>query len=359
MTKYPRAALDPGYKVLRYLKAYPAVCWLYGVTEEESLVQGFSDASYAPESSRSHGAYLTMWGSAVVNWTSKRQAYMTTSTAEAELGSLHDAGLGAASLTPLIAEFLQGAATVSPEFLLTKGPAVTLFTDNSAAVAIVTLPGGSWRTRHLPIKAAWLKEQVSKGWGVEHMPGARLCADALTKALPKERFHMLLELCGLGNLPLRTLPGPLMGKYGEVMKRALAVLILAACIQSVEGEPTRQEEEEIAWVFWVIVGIAVVTVWELCKALLRRCRWGAPSGVSRDTNRGGSLPGSGESSRVREEPTCAGSDACADDVAFFVPAPGPASGSRGLYRGGWNRLRASAGSQLVVSRGMAWTNCPW
>ena len=170
---------------------------------------------------------------------------------------------------------------------------------------------------------------------------------------------MLLELCGLGNLPLRTLPGPLMGKYGEVMKRALAVLILAACIQSVEGEPTRQEEEEIAWVFWVIVGIAVVTVWELCKALLRRCRWGAPSGVSRDTNRGGSLPGSGESSRVREEPTCAGSDACADDVAFFVPAPGPASGSRGLYRGGWNRLRASAGSQLVVSRGMAWTNCPW
>ena len=227
-------------------------------------------ASYAPESSRSHGAYLTMWGSAVVNWTSKRQAYMTTSTAEAELGSLHDAGLGAASLTPLIAEFLQGTATVSPEFLLTKGPAVTLFTDNSAAVAIVTLPGGSWRTRHLRIKAAWLKEQVSKGWGVEHMPGARLCADALTKALPKERFHMLLELCGLGNLPLRTLPGPLMGKYGEVMKRALAVLM--------EGEPTRQEEEEIAWVFWVIVGIAVVTVWEALQGSAEEVQVGGPVG---------------------------------------------------------------------------------
>ena len=35
---------------------------------------------------------------------------------------------------------------------------------------------------------------------MSHLPGARLCADVLTKAVSRERFHLLLRLCELSSL---------------------------------------------------------------------------------------------------------------------------------------------------------------
>ena len=80
MTKYPAAAIERGLKVLRYLKAYPELCLKYGsapndkgpegvlkVERSEDLVEGYSDASFAPESSCSHGAFLTVWAGATIN----------------------------------------------------------------------------------------------------------------------------------------------------------------------------------------------------------------------------------------------------------------------------------------------------
>ncbi|OLP77141.1 Retrovirus-related Pol polyprotein from transposon TNT 1-94 [Symbiodinium microadriaticum] len=180
MTKYPTAAIERGIKVLRYLKAYPEVCLKYGtapndkgpegalkVERSESLVEGYSDASFAPESSRSHGAFLTVWAGATVNWCSKKQAYMTMSTCESELGALSDSGQAVISICPLINEFLWGRAKVQPMALLQEQghlaprTQVVLYTDNTASVAVVSLPGGTWRTRHLRIKGAWLQEQAA------------------------------------------------------------------------------------------------------------------------------------------------------------------------------------------------------
>ncbi|CAE7344971.1 unnamed protein product, partial [Symbiodinium necroappetens] len=166
MTKYPTAAIERGIKVLRYLKAYPEVCLKYGtapndkgpegalkVERSESLVEGYSDASFAPESSRSHGAFLTVWAGATVNWCSKKQAYMTMSTCESELGALSDSGQAVISICPLINEFLWGRAKIQPMALLQEQghliprTQVVLYTDNTASVAVVSLPGGTWRTR--------------------------------------------------------------------------------------------------------------------------------------------------------------------------------------------------------------------
>ncbi|CAE7660454.1 unnamed protein product, partial [Symbiodinium necroappetens] len=72
------------------------------VERSEDLVEGYSDASFAPESSRSHGAFLTVWAGATINWCSKKQAYMTMSTCESELGALSDSGQAVMSICPLI-----------------------------------------------------------------------------------------------------------------------------------------------------------------------------------------------------------------------------------------------------------------
>ncbi|OLQ02768.1 Retrovirus-related Pol polyprotein from transposon TNT 1-94 [Symbiodinium microadriaticum] len=160
MTKYPAAAVERGHKVLRYLKAYPELCLKYGpapndkgpegvlkVERAEDLVEGYSDASFAPESSRSHGAFLTVWAGSTINWCSKKQAYMTMSTCESELGALSDSGQAVVSVCPLINEFLAGRAMVPPHALLQEqnGPTsrarVVLYTDNTASVAVVSLPG--------------------------------------------------------------------------------------------------------------------------------------------------------------------------------------------------------------------------
>ena len=286
MTKYPTAAIERGIKVLRYLKAYPEVCLKYGaapndkgpegalkVERSESLVEGYSDASFAPESSRSHGAFLTVWAGATVNWCSKKQAYMTMSTCESELGALSDSGQAVVSICPLINEFLWGCARVQPMALLQEqghlapSTQVVLYTDNTASVAVVSLPGGTWRTRHLRIKGAWLQEQVSKGWIVTHLPGACLCADVLTKALPRERFHMLLRLCELASLPSNRAAEL---RNTEALRRALVVLVVATCAQGAAGQPTAGDGPGAleGW-FWAIVCIVVVLLWEGVKLTVR------------------------------------------------------------------------------------------
>ena len=116
-----------------------------------------SDASYAPASSRSHGAYITFWAGSVVNWCSRRQSYMTLSTAEAELGSLCDSGQAVQSILPLVQELLATTCFASLPI------SVDLRADSTAAIALTALPGGTWRTRHLRIKANWLRECLKCG----------------------------------------------------------------------------------------------------------------------------------------------------------------------------------------------------
>ena len=286
MTKHPAAAVERGHKVLRYLKAYPELCLKYGpapndkgpdgvlqVERSEDLVEGYSDASFAPESSRSHGAFLTVWAGATINWCSKKQAYMTMSTCESELGALSDSGQAVVSVCPLINEFLAGRGMVPPHALLQEqnGPTsrarVVLYTDNTASVAVVSLPGGTWRTRHLRIKGAWLQEQVARGWIVTHLPGASLCANALTKALPRERFHLLLRLCELAALP-RDRAAAI--RNTESLRRALVVVIVAACAQGAAGQPDNEDETSVVWWFWVMMFVVLVLAWEGVKVVVRR-----------------------------------------------------------------------------------------
>ena len=129
-------------------------------------------------------------------------------------------------------------------------------------LAVVSLPGGTWRTRHLRIKGAWLQEQVVRGWIVTHLPGAYLCADALTKALPRERFHLLLRLCELAALP-RDRAAAICNT--ESLRRALVVVIVAACAQGAAGQPDNEEETSAVWWFWVMMLVVVALAWEGVK----------------------------------------------------------------------------------------------
>ena len=68
---------------------------------------GFTDASYAPKPERSIQSTQVYMGGNLVSWTSARQAYITMSTAEAELTSLTALFTEMEAIAPLVEELNQ------------------------------------------------------------------------------------------------------------------------------------------------------------------------------------------------------------------------------------------------------------
>ena len=264
----PSLAYEKGLRIIAYLRWKPDLGLVYGPPGHDPEDEGgqaasifaCSDASYAPASSRSHGAYITSWAGSVVNWSSRRQSYMTLSTAEAELGSLCDSGQAVQSILPLVQELL--ATTRFGRFPIS----VDLRADSTAAIALTALPGGTWRTRHLRIKANWLRERLRAGWIIGHMAGEHLVADALTKSLSRERFWYLVGLLGLQQVQPQH--DSVARIDHEAVRRALiAVLCLASVVpttaqgREVAGVRDDRGEERI-WTFWVLIIVVTVLAWE-------------------------------------------------------------------------------------------------
>ena len=146
----------------------------------------YSDASYAPEGNRSHTGWVVVFhhGSPVC-WHSARQAFVTLSTAEAELVSGLDAVVALQSAEAMLSEF--GVSSFDK----------TLRVDSQSALAIA-IGQGSWRTRHLRVRANYLREQYESGEIIPvYCPGVEQAADRLTKALPSARILELAAIWGL------------------------------------------------------------------------------------------------------------------------------------------------------------------
>ena len=198
---------------------------------DEKLVQVFADSSLGPASGRSHQGLIVQWAGVPISWESSRQSLVSLSTAESELIAVVSGAQMGDAVASLISEILG----VDPE--------VQLLGDNQACVAIVSGPPTSWRSRHLRLRAAALRERLDSGqWTLVHLPGQLLPADLLTKALGVTRFQYLLPLCGV-YVPkpvARKLSSSSEGKADSEIQgcwRALGILLLAICVsQLLKGQ---------------------------------------------------------------------------------------------------------------------------
>ena len=109
---------------------------------------------------------------------------MSLSTAEAELTAMLEGAvalLGSEALLRDLAYEKQNKA---------------IYVDSTSALAL-SEGSGSWRTRHLRVKAEWLCEKLNEGeFAVHHCEGRVQLADLLTKAMPWSRIRELLLLWG-------------------------------------------------------------------------------------------------------------------------------------------------------------------
>ena len=129
---------------------------------------------------------MVFWAGSPVAWKSGRQSLVTTSSAETELLAASEGATLTYSIDAMLADV--GISPSSREIRV----------DNSAAITLASEEGGSWRTRHLKVRAAALRQRIQEGWAsIAYCPGEWQLADGLTKVLASKRMEMLMRKWGL------------------------------------------------------------------------------------------------------------------------------------------------------------------
>ena len=199
VTRNVEFAIQLAYNALRYLRATAHYEIVYGspppggesvdvgpLQDRSAALEAYADASFAPGNDRSQTGIVLVWNQVPITWLSMRQPCASLSTAEAELQSSIDALALTEGFLPLIQE-------LGPRKVKTF-----LYNDNQGAVTVMKIPQGSWRTRHLRLKAAWFFEQLeSSKYAVYHLPGKYMLGDLCTKSLQGPRIRELLHMMGL------------------------------------------------------------------------------------------------------------------------------------------------------------------
>ena len=240
-TRAPQRVVDIAYKVMRYLNKTNS--YALKVKADDNTIRLYPDAAFAPSGTRSHSGFLAMWGNTPIVWRSARQATVALSTAESELNAILEGGIAVLGLESMLYDL---GLHVDERMIL----------SDSMSALTISSGTGSWRTRHLRIKASWLQEMLAAGTFIaRHCPGVVQPADLLTKALPSQRLCDLLELWGVGEVVENEEKGNKVASNAQVPAARMLVAMLC-CIMFIgaegrEGGEVREHSWTMTWwVFW-------------------------------------------------------------------------------------------------------------
>jgi hypothetical protein len=174
-------------RILRYLKGSMDLGIEYS-GKEGLVMKVFVDADWgASENRRSIGGYIVILAGGAISWSCKKQGSVALSSTEAEYMALVQVLKESIWLQRLLRELGREAEN-----------AKTIYEDNQGAIALANNPEYHARTKHVDIQYHFVRECVENGdIELEYCPTADMVADALTKALPKDRHWMLLGRMGM------------------------------------------------------------------------------------------------------------------------------------------------------------------
>eukprot|EP00253_Pinus_taeda_P032652 PITA_32652 len=135
--------------------------------------------------STSGGAFFM--GPRLVSWFNKKQNSIALSTAEVEY-------VAVASCCTQLLWMMQ----TLQDMQITCTPPISIFCDNTSAISISKNLVMHSRTKYIPIKYHFLREQVlEQKVKLEYVPSKEKVADILTKPLPRETFEYLRQNLGV------------------------------------------------------------------------------------------------------------------------------------------------------------------
>ena len=178
---------DPGMEhwtavknILKYLKRTKEMFLVYG-GDEELVVKGYVDASFDtdPDDSKSQTGYVYVLNGGAVSWCSSKQEVVAASTCEAEYIAASEAAHEGIWMKELITDL-----GVVPS---ASGP-MTLFCDNTGAIAIAKEPRFHRKTKHIKRRYNSIQDHVQSGViDICKVHTDLNIADPLTKPLPRAK----------------------------------------------------------------------------------------------------------------------------------------------------------------------------
>lgn len=176
-------------RVLRYIKGTASYAITYG-RSSEGLV-GYSDADWGSDKDdrRSITGYVFLLYDGAISWACKKQPTVALSTTEAE----YMASTAAIQEAIWVNNFMN-------EILKMNKTTTVLFCDNKGAMGILNNNSYSSRTKHIDIKARFIRENLeNKSIEIKYVPTADMTADILTKATDVNKLRKHITTMGLNN----------------------------------------------------------------------------------------------------------------------------------------------------------------
>ena len=342
ISRSPKEAVYRGGHLIKYLKRYPAGGLWYPahpVQDKEArlscegpLLEGYSDASFAPSSERSQQCVLIFASGGLIAWSSSRQPFVTMSTAESELVAICELTTCLKSVEQLTAEIMLGKAS---DFSKVKK---VLCSDSQSALSVCRCAAVSWRTRHLRIRGSMVRELLDQAdWASYHVDGVTMTADIGTKALSTDRFGMLTERMRMSRVRCGTEEARKQKTFSpQLAKRLVLILCVASLVDQVEAAD-QEQNDYVYYGFMAGVVVMILVVYEFVKWILgelRSCcrdQWGSGRTRARTTT-----------SRSRRTTTSSTSSTTSADEETIgirrrrpstppIPEPRPDPGPEGAY----------------------------
>ena len=281
------------------------------IERHENLLEVFSDIAFGVGSRhRSLQGLVVCLGGVPIAWLVSQQPFVTYSTAGAELVSYGEALNAGRSMEALICSMLG-------EAIDTKVLERVIYGDNTAAISMAHGTATStWRTRHLRVRASFLKEALDGGvWKLLHLRGTELVADGLTKPLSGQAFYKFLEDLGIkrGDQPgdlekVNMEESEEMQSNGDGKRAAILALTTGSLLLSgMDGNYEGDEDSEFSTIWMVgtiLMALGAVyagqVIHSASSCCLRRLRV-SMGGGDRRTDRGGNSEESSEGENILME----------------------------------------------------------
>jgi hypothetical protein len=175
-------------RIFRYLKETMTYGLWYPSNQNFQLT-AYSDADWAncvdERKSTSGGAFFL--GDSLVAWLSKKKSSISLSTTEAEY-------IVVATCCTQVLWMIQTLADLEVKY----AAPIPIHCDNTSAISVSKNPVLHSKTKHIPIKYHFLREQVTNQVvKVHYIPTTEQIADIFTKPLAKTPFEYLRQKLGV------------------------------------------------------------------------------------------------------------------------------------------------------------------
>ncbi|KAJ9563184.1 hypothetical protein OSB04_008344 [Centaurea solstitialis] len=183
--------------ILKYLRRTKEMFLVFGGSEDEISVTGYSDASFQTDRDdfRSQSGYVFTLNGGAISWKSSKQDTIADSTTEAEYIAACDAAKEAVWLRNFLSDLRVVASISRP---------IDIFCDNSGAVAQAKEPREHHKSRHVLRKYHLIREIIGRGdVRICKIPTEDNVADPLTKPLARAKHEAHANSIGMQYLEAR------------------------------------------------------------------------------------------------------------------------------------------------------------